>query len=599
MLLAQGEGRNELITPAHLPESLEDFALVTRFVFEAATKLGVPPQDTAWFVDRLLTLLTSCDERRLGQWELQSWWRFVDADRRSPAFQKFLADGLTRTLVAAKAHEMSARTGGSILLQLLFDLTRAGGRADRVLDGPTSDVWIDPWAAHLEGLGVEFRRGAPVQGIQMAGGRVTGATVGGATVTADHYVAAVPVEVMRLLASPELRAAEPRLKRLDKLVTRWMNGVMFYLREDVPVVKGHAHLHRLRVGAHLDLAAPVLARVRLRARSATAASAGSSRSTSRTGRCRAGGWARSPCSAAARRCSTRCGRSCSDHLEDLDRGNVVLAFLDPAIEFPNPTQAANLEPLLVNTSGSWADRPDAVTRIPNLFLASDYVRTYTDLATMEGANEAARRAVNGILDASGSSAPRCEIWPLREPAVFGPAQGARPPALAPVPPPGEVAAAGDRGRRRGADRAGGGRARAPRPAAQAAYAAEPGERAAALELLEPERLDRPERAGALDPPARGGARRPGDEVGGERVPVAAGEVDLGQLVPGCRRTPARRSRTRRRASCRRRGPRPAPPAARRRTSAPRARPGAAWRRSRRARPPASAARTGRTSRGRR
>ena len=71
------------------------------------------------------------------------------------------------------------------------------------------------------------------------------------------------------------------------------------------------------------------------------------------------------------------------------------AFLDPAIEFPNPTEAANLEPLLVNTANSWEDRPDAVTRIPNLFLASDYVRTHTDLATMEGANEAARRAVNG------------------------------------------------------------------------------------------------------------------------------------------------------------------------------------------------------------
>ena len=50
------------------------------------------------------------------------------------------------------------------------------------------------------------------------------------------------------------------------------------------------------------------------------------------------------------------------------------------------------------------------------------MRTHTDLATMEGANEAARRAVNGILDASGSSAPRCEIWPLREPAAFAPAR---------------------------------------------------------------------------------------------------------------------------------------------------------------------------------
>ena len=40
---------------------------------------------------------------------------------------------------------------------------------------------------------------------------------------------------------------------------------------------------------------------------------------------------------------------------------------------------------------------------------------------MEGANEAARRAVNGILAATGSPAPRCAMWPLREPAVFGPA----------------------------------------------------------------------------------------------------------------------------------------------------------------------------------
>src|SRR3954468_4568375 len=421
VLLAQADGRDELVTTAHLPESLEDFALVTRFVLQAARSLGVPPDETAWFLERLLTLLTSCDERRLGQWELQSWWSFVGAEQRSPAFRKFLADGLTRTLVAARAREMSARTGGSILLQLLFDLTRAGGRADRVLDGPTSEVWIDPWAAHLEGLGVKFRRGAPVQGIQMAGGRVTGATVGGATVTADHYVAAVPVEVMRLLASPELRAAEPRLKRLDKLVTRWMNGVMFYLREDVPMVKGHA--------IYID--------------SEWALTSISQRQFwgdfdfGRVGDGSIGGILSVDVSDWTER-SRRLGKNamhCSrdeileevwaqlhDHLEDLDHDNVVRGFLDPSIEFPNPTQAANLEPLLVNTAGSWADRPDAVTRIPNLYLASDYVRTYTDLATMEGANESARRAVNGILDASGSSAPRCEIWPLHEPAMFAPAR---------------------------------------------------------------------------------------------------------------------------------------------------------------------------------
>jgi hypothetical protein len=55
-----------------------------------------------------------------------------------------------------------------------------------------------------------------------------------------------------------------------------------------------------------------------------------------------------------------------------------------------------------------------------LFFASDYVRTNTDLATMEGANEAARRAVNCILDKSESNAESCEIWELEEPMIFNP-----------------------------------------------------------------------------------------------------------------------------------------------------------------------------------
>ena len=59
---------------------------------------------------------------------------------------------------------MSARTGGLILLQLLFDLTRAGGRADRVLDAPTNEAWIDPWVEHLRARGVDLRLGAPVAG---------------------------------------------------------------------------------------------------------------------------------------------------------------------------------------------------------------------------------------------------------------------------------------------------------------------------------------------------------------------------------------------------------------------------------------------------
>jgi uncharacterized protein with NAD-binding domain and iron-sulfur cluster len=200
-----------------------------------------------------------------------------------------------------------------------------------------------------------------------------------------------------------------------------MNGCMFYLGEDVPIVNGHA------IYIDSDWALTSISQRQF----------WRGYDLGQTGDGRVGGilsvdvsdWAQPSrrLGKIAMRCThdevvAEVWAQLSDHLEDLDDSNVVRAFLDPAIEFPNPTEAANLEPLLVNTADSWKDRPDAVTRIPNLFLASDYVRTHTDLATMEGANEAARRAVNGILDATRSTAPRCALWPLREPAVFGPAR---------------------------------------------------------------------------------------------------------------------------------------------------------------------------------
>ena len=77
----------------------------------------------------------------------------------------------------------------------------------------------------------------------------------------------------------------------------------------------------------------------------------------------------------------------------------------------------NAEPLLVNQVGTRKLRPDAASSAQNAFLASDYVKTYTDLATMEGANEAARRAVNAILSLE-ERGDRCSLFPLEEPLAW-------------------------------------------------------------------------------------------------------------------------------------------------------------------------------------
>jgi len=82
-----------------------------------------------------------------------------------------------------------------------------------------------------------------------------------------------------------------------------------------------------------------------------------------------------------------------------------------------PPNSYNNEPLLINNVHSWEFRPDALTEISNLFLASDYVRTFTDCASMECANEAARRAVNAIL-LEEKRTDVCKLWELYCPKIF-------------------------------------------------------------------------------------------------------------------------------------------------------------------------------------
>jgi uncharacterized protein with NAD-binding domain and iron-sulfur cluster len=427
--IAQIEGDPELVAPAQMPSSITDVEVAMRFMWDFGTRLGLRPDDLSMFIDRLVRLLGSCDARRFDEFEQMSWWQYTDAQQRSPAFQKFCADGLTRSLVAARAREMSARTGGLILCQLLMSMTRRGEHVDRVLDGPTSEVWIGPWTDYLRSLDVVLHDSREVAGIDCDGHSITGVTVQSlpaqtATqpqrVEADYYVAAMPVEQFRLLLSPALRAAEPRLAALSALVVRWMNGIVFYLKRDIPLKKGHT----IFIDSEWALTAISQAQfwpgVDLTQRGNGNVAGILSVDISEWERPGLTGKVAHACT--KEEIHDEVWRQMVAHLgaATLPRADMVDWFLDEDIVFPNPTRATNLEPLLVNTAGSWANRPKAETRIPNLFLAADYVRTYTDLATMEAANEAARRAVNGILSATRSHTPRCQVWKLHEPPELAP-----------------------------------------------------------------------------------------------------------------------------------------------------------------------------------
>ncbi len=409
ILLARSN-QAEITWLARCPGSLDDFRVALQELF---TPLGVPVDELSYFIDRLLIVATSCSERRLAEFENIAWWDFIAASKMSKAYQAYLGEGLTRSLVAMRAEESSTRTVGCTQLQLLYGLICPDRVFDRLLAGPTDDVWIDPWIDYLKKLGVQFFPGNRVVAIETLARQVTGAIVetasGRSTITADYYIAALPVEVMSALMTDELKDAAPSLANLDKLETRWMNGIQFYLAQDVPLVNGHAiyldspwaltSISQRQFWSNVDFSQLGDGTVRgiLSVDISEWQAAGVV-------------YGKSAQECTAEQIKEEVWTQLKQHLNvggaaPIADSNLVAWFLDPDIEFPNPSAATNAEPLLIDTAGSLQYRPEAQVELQNLFVASDYVRTYTDIACMEAANEAARRAVNCLL-----------VTPVRPPA---------------------------------------------------------------------------------------------------------------------------------------------------------------------------------------
>jgi geranylgeranyl pyrophosphate synthase/uncharacterized protein with NAD-binding domain and iron-sulfur cluster len=425
-------GKPTFVIPATFPRIPSDAGVVLRDVLLAFGPINeLTPDELAFFGARFWQILTSCGERRLEQYERTNWWEFVDAERRSPAYQKFLATGFTRSLVAAKARRASARTVGDMFSQMMLTtVTPTGDATDRVLDGPTNYVWIDPWRTHLESRGVRYNFEAEVREILCERGRITGVAVRQqgrrSVVHGDHYVVALPIERIAALLNPSLLAADPALANLRALAenVEWMNGVQFYLRRDVPTAHGHV--------VHIDTEWALTSISQLQFWRNVAPEQFGDSDVRGVLSVDVSDWTAPGLNGSPARECTRedavtetwrqLKRSVNCDQELLRDEDLHSWFLDPDIEI-DPTKPGflqNLEPLLVNLVDTWRLRPEATTAIPNLFLASDYVRTYTDLATMEGANEAARRAVNGMLDAVKFDGPRCGVWQLYEPEILAP-----------------------------------------------------------------------------------------------------------------------------------------------------------------------------------
>lgn len=400
-----------LVASPRRPRSFADL----KKVIGSLNAAGATVKDMSRFMLAHLQWLSSCDERRDEELEHVPWAQFVGinvAGRYSEAFRQVLL-ATTRTMIAMDAERGSARTIGLASSLLMLDTVDSVYEVDRTMAGPTTDCWLNPWQRELEKCGVRFQFGQRALSLELdrSNGSIEKAVLrrnDGSTqiIEADAFVLAVPLDVACSLASDALVKhssvfAELREVNLEK-TTSWMTGAQFYLTEDMPLVGGHAFFPdtpwaltaisqaqfwnrgahsmdtfgdgRLKGIVSVDIShceAPDEEGVRL------------IDETSREGILR-------------RTLKQMCKALGPREGASLEK-RVFAAHLDDEITF-GPMGVQNAARLLIHPPGSRSIRPTTATGVSNLFLASDYLRTEVDLASMEGANEAGRHAASRVLE---------------------------------------------------------------------------------------------------------------------------------------------------------------------------------------------------------
>jgi uncharacterized protein with NAD-binding domain and iron-sulfur cluster len=424
---------------------------------------GFTLDDIARLQVKLFKYMTSCSERRERDYEGQSWWDFIDGDSFSEQGRQRM-DAWPRALVAMSAKQADARTQGNIIVQLLFDQLLERDYTDGILNGPTSEAWLNHWRTFLEqSQGVRFVQGR-LKGFEFSDDRTlypVGERADGGTqiLFADgYYVVALPLAEARRIAIDLLALYEKsvtadwnqeqqlRGNTLQKLrdfepgsvdpahpagALQHMAGIQFYFDEDVQWVNGHIyfpdsewaltaisqamfweHKHDFREGYRGTLSVCI---------------SDWSTPSKVLGKC---AWQLSPGEIAeevwrqvASALNGRLLRGKGDFV--IPQGGLprpVAYHLDDNLVFGPDGVTCNLSPPLINNPGKWGDRPGSTAGyevvFDSLVFAGTYMQTHTRLTTMEAANESARHAVTAILRASESEVNNtvgrrgnlCSIW---------------------------------------------------------------------------------------------------------------------------------------------------------------------------------------------
>lgn len=429
VLIARQDPPTELSFRRSVQSSTDAWSLAKSFA-----ALGLPPQEIALISAKIFELWSAPQDHWDTKLEQITWWKFIEADGKSPAYQTYFASIGVRSTVAMDPAAASARSIGRIVLRLISDLVLhsqgKGPAPDRWLNGPTNEAWIRPWVTYLASKGVSFVLDRRVRAIACESEAVSKVQFergdpihfSDAPQHFQYCICTIPMrhltDIVGREESVSLWSSAPTLRRLKTLLkhNEWMLGMQFYLDRDVPLSPGGMFLKD----------SPWAITVVSQTQFWTQKQFGNVRTILSV---IISDWD-TPGDyhgCAAKHCTpeqvkNEVWRELKAHFNDsptfpgaknqtLLSDEMLLGWRVNNWDFER-CHWVNDEELFVNGSGSWEHRPDVKTDVRNLFLAADYVRTSTDLATMESANEAARMAVNAILFDTQCPERPCDVWPF-------------------------------------------------------------------------------------------------------------------------------------------------------------------------------------------
>lgn len=109
-----------------LPNPITPKAFIDSIAAVFQTLFRLPPLEAVYAAQKLAVYVTSCTERKLGQWDHMTWEDYIGAAHKSAEYNRYLADGIIRNLATSKSRDASAHSIGLVGEASVWSISRRG-----------------------------------------------------------------------------------------------------------------------------------------------------------------------------------------------------------------------------------------------------------------------------------------------------------------------------------------------------------------------------------------------------------------------------------------------------------------------------------------